>query len=86
MDQIALDARQLHQTAVVADTHNDLLMLTTRRPRDQQATYFRERWLPQLRAGGVDVQVLPVYIDDEYRPEGALRRTIKRHGSRALRQ
>ena len=71
------DALALHADAVVVDTHDDLLMLTTRRPKAKQATYFRESWLPQLRDGGVDVQVLPVFIDDDYRPEGALRQTLK---------
>ncbi|MCW2606552.1 MAG: Membrane dipeptidase [Frankiales bacterium] len=71
------DARALHADAVVVDTHDDLLMLTSRRPRSQQAAYFRESWLPQLRAGGVDVQVLPVFVDDAYRPEGALRQTLR---------
>ena len=72
-----IDAAALHRDAVVADTHNDLLMLVTRRPRARQAAYFRERWLPQLRAGGVNVQVLPVFIDDAFRPEGALRQTLR---------
>ncbi len=67
----------LHHDAVVVDTHNDLLMLVARRPREVWPTYFRERWLPQLREGGVDVQVLPVFIDDEFRPEGALRETLR---------
>jgi membrane dipeptidase len=71
------NAEQLHRDAVVVDTHNDLLMLVARRPRAQQAAYFRDHWLPQLRAGGVDVQVLPVYIDDDFRPEGALRQTLR---------
>ena len=72
-----MDALQLHADAVVVDTHDDLLMLTSRRPKAQQAEYFRTSWLPQLRAGGVDVQVLPVFVDDEFRPEGALRQTLK---------
>src|SRR4051812_30604085 len=67
----------LHRDAVVADTHNDLLMLVARRAPDVQAVYFREHWLPQLRAGGVDVQVLPVFIDDDFRPEGAMRQTLR---------
>jgi membrane dipeptidase len=67
----------LHRDAVVADTHNDLLMLVTRREPGEQAGYFRDRWLPQLQAGGVDIQVLPIYIDDEFRPEGALRQTLR---------
>src|SRR5205807_3955031 len=67
----------LHADATVVDTHNDLLMLVSHRPPDQQAAYFRDRWLPQLRDGGVDVQVLPVFIDDDFRPEGALRQTLR---------
>lgn len=70
-------AQELHRDAVVVDTHDDLLMLVQRRPRAEQAAYFRASWLPQLRDGGVDVQVLPVFIDDEFRPEGALRQTLR---------
>ena len=72
-----VDAEQLHRTAVVADTHNDLLMAVVARPPDRWGAYFRENWLPQLRDGGVDVQVLPVFVDDAYRPEGALRQTLR---------
>ncbi|GAB2827576.1 dipeptidase [Actinocorallia aurea] len=67
----------LHTSAVVADAHNDLLMAVTARPPSRWASFFRERWLPQLRAGGVDLQVLPVFIDDGFRPEGALRETLR---------
>ncbi|SEG38233.1 membrane dipeptidase [Nonomuraea solani] len=67
----------LHQRAVVADTHNDLLMAVSARPPQLWASFFRERWLPQLLDGGVDLQVLPVFIDDQYRPEGALRQTLR---------
>ncbi|MEV4251232.1 membrane dipeptidase [Streptosporangium canum] len=69
--------RELHARAVVADTHNDLLMAVVERPPARWASFFRERWLPQLREGGVDVQVLPVFVDDQFRPEGALRRTLR---------
>jgi membrane dipeptidase len=67
----------LHQRTVVADTHNDLLMAVSARPPQQWASFFRERWLPQLLDGGVNLQVLPVFIDDQYRPEGALRQTLR---------
>ncbi len=59
----------LHRRSVVADTHNDLLDAIVRRPVDRWAAHFRERWLPQLQAGGVDLQVLPVFVDDVFRPE-----------------
>ncbi|MEV1022589.1 membrane dipeptidase [Streptomyces sp. NPDC050264] len=70
-------AAELHRRSVVADTHNDLLCAVVARPVERWAVFFRERWLPQLRAGGVDIQVLPVFVDDAYRPEGALRRTLR---------
>ncbi|MGW4425013.1 dipeptidase [Streptosporangium sp. NPDC004631] len=68
---------ELHRDAVVADTHNDLLMAVAARPPQRWASFFRERWLPQLHEGGVNLQVLPVFVDDRYRPEGALRQTLR---------
>ena len=71
------EPHELHRRSVVADTHNDLLCAVVARPVERWASFFRERWLPQLRAGGVDIQTLPVFIEDPYRPEGALRRTMR---------
>ncbi|ADI05876.1 Membrane dipeptidase [Streptomyces bingchenggensis BCW-1] len=68
---------ELHRRAVVADAHNDLLIAVTARPPHRWASFFRDQWLPQLREGGVDLQVLPVFIEDQFRPEGALRETLR---------
>jgi membrane dipeptidase len=65
----------------VVDGHNDLLMLVSSRDDAEQAGYFRRHWLPQLRSGGVGVQVLPVYVDDCFRPEGALRQALRMIGA-----
>ncbi|MFD7662097.1 dipeptidase [Streptomyces sp. NPDC059788] len=67
----------LHRRAIVADAHNDLLMAVVARSPERWGGFFRDRWLPQLREGGIDIQVLPVFIDDQYRPEGALRQTLR---------
>ena len=77
MLEITAAARALHERSIVVDTHNDLLMLCARRKPSEQGSYFRSAWLPQLRAGGVNIQVLPVFIDDDFRPEGALRQTLR---------
>ena len=69
--------RRVHDDAIVVDTHNDLLCSVVLKPVDRWGAYFREQWLPQLVAGGVDVQVLPVWIDESYRPERALRQTLR---------
>jgi membrane dipeptidase len=59
----------------IADAHNDLLMLVQHFASD--TGYFRRHWLPQLRAGHVATQVLPVYVDEVYLPELALRQTLR---------
>jgi len=74
---IQTDWRAVHADAVVADAHNDLLMCVQARPVAEWGDYFRQQWLPQLVDGGVDLQVLPVFVDDGFRPEGALRQTLK---------
>lgn len=63
------------ERVLVADAHNDLLMLVQHFAGD--GGYFRRAWLPQLHAGGVAVQVLPVFVDDWALPELALRQTLR---------
>jgi membrane dipeptidase len=59
----------------IADAHNDLLMLVQHFHED--TGYFRRNWLPQLQAGQVATQVLPVFVDEVYLPELALRQTFR---------
>jgi membrane dipeptidase len=59
----------------IADAHNDLLMLVQHFHED--TGYFRRNWLPQLQAGHVATQVLPVFVDEVYLPELALRQTLR---------
>ncbi len=70
------DQHRLHHDAIVVDTHNDLILLVDHFDRREQRDHFGQFWLPELRAGGVDVQVLPVWIDEQFQSEGALRRTL----------
>jgi membrane dipeptidase len=71
-----MDAGTLHHDAVVVDTHNDLILLVDHFDRRQQPQHFAEYWLPELRAGGVDVQVLPICLEERFQSEGGLRRTL----------
>src|SRR6476659_3416950 len=73
---MSTDARELHGDAVVADTHNDLILLVDHFDQRQQPTHFADFWLPELRAGGVDVQVLPICLEEQFQSEGGLRRTL----------
>lgn len=60
----------------MADCHNDLLIPCLHRRERGHADPFGDFWLPQLRAGGVVLQVLPVFVEEQYIGEGALRRTL----------
>jgi membrane dipeptidase len=60
---------------IVVDAHNDLLMLVDHFRGDP--AFFGRQLLPQLRAGHVGVQLLPVYIEEQWVPEMALRRTLE---------
>ncbi|WP_405059231.1 dipeptidase [Kribbella sp. NBC_01505] len=66
----------LHQDAVVVDCHNDLILLVDHFDQRDQPGHFREFWLPELRAGGVDVQILPICLEPAFQSEGGLRRTL----------
>jgi membrane dipeptidase len=61
---------------VIVDVHNDLLLeLELRRDEDNP---FGRHWLPKLRAGGVALQVCPIFTSDrspgEHRAAGAVYR------------
>jgi membrane dipeptidase len=70
-------AEALHRAATVVDCHNDLILLVDHFDQRGDRQHFAEFWLPELRAGGVDVQILPICIHEEwFQSEGALRRTL----------
>lgn len=59
-----------------ADCHNDLLIGCLHQRERGVADPFGDYWLDQLRAGGVILQVLPVYVEEQFVGEGALRRSL----------
>ncbi len=61
----------------VADCHNDLLLACQHRRERGRADPFGDDWLPGLRAGGVTFQVLPIFTEEQFIGEGALRRTLE---------
>lgn len=63
-------------TFPVADAHNDLLLAVEHQRRRGFADPFGDFWLPQLRAGGVVLQVLPIYTEEEFVGGDALRRAM----------
>ncbi|MCY4631983.1 MAG: membrane dipeptidase [bacterium] len=64
-------------TPAIADCHNDLLLACQHRRERGVADPFGDDWLPGLRAGGVVFQVLPIFTEEQFIGEGALRRTLE---------
>jgi len=64
-------------TPVLVDGHNDFLLMFARERALGRADSLIRRFVPQLRAGGIGIQVAPIYIEAELLPEGALRHTLR---------
>ena len=62
-------------TLPLADAHSDLLMELVHFRAEERP--FGARWLPQLTAGGVQLQVCALFSDDADLPELALRRALQ---------
>ncbi|WP_428115277.1 dipeptidase [Candidatus Poriferisodalis sp.] len=61
----------------IADAHNDLLLACMHRKERGVADPFGDDWLPGLRVGGVVFQVLPIFTEEQFVGEAALRRTLE---------
>ncbi|MFN2628307.1 MAG: dipeptidase [Gaiellaceae bacterium] len=55
---------------MIADAHNDLLLELVHRRAEERP--FERHWLPNLVAGGVGLQVCPLYAEVDEGPERAL--------------
>lgn len=60
----------------MADAHNDLLLGVHHLRERGHPDPFGDFWLPQLEAGGVVLQILPVFTEEQFVDEGALRRAL----------
>ncbi len=63
------------RTLGIVDAHNDLLVEVAYF--DVEPHPFRDRWLAQLRQGGVALQVCPVSVEVEQLPEWGLRTALR---------
>src|SRR4051794_25049597 len=63
--------------AVIVDLHSDLLLDCEQRRVRGERHVLRDRHLPLLRAARIRVQVLALFVETAFVPEGALRRTLR---------
>jgi membrane dipeptidase len=74
--ELKIKAASLHASTTVVDAHHDILLDVIASRQQGKRGRINQYWGPKLRNGGVNVQVLPVYVDSYFLPELALRRTL----------
>jgi membrane dipeptidase len=65
----------------IADAHVDLLLEVAARRTNGEENPFARHWLPALRAGGVRLQICPIYVGGDLVPDGALRSALRLAGA-----
>lgn len=64
---------EIAKTEIILDAHTDMLLDVLALRRCGKSAVLEERFLPQLRAAGMNAAVCSLFIPDEYVPELALR-------------
>ena len=70
-------AKQLHRKTTVVDAHHDIALDVLRRRRLGERAILSGPWGEMLRAGGVNVQCLPLFVDNTLLPELGLRTLLQ---------
>ena len=71
-------AKQIHQKAIIFDGHCDTILevMNHKRSLEKKSTTGHLD-IPRMKEGGVDVQFFAIFIEDIYKPERSLKRTLK---------
>ncbi len=78
VDIQATQAKQIHQKATVFDGHCDTILEIINHKRslgNRASTGHLD--IPRLKEGGVNIQVFAVFIEDIYKPDRSLKRTLQ---------
>ena len=67
---------EIAKPEIILDAHTDMLLDVLALRRRGKSAVLEERFLPQLRAAGVNAAVCSLFILDEYVPELALRNAL----------
>jgi membrane dipeptidase len=71
------EAIALHQQHPVVDAHHDILMDVLVKHKKGQRGVLSGEWGPRLQAAGVNVQILPAFVEDRYLPGLGLREAFR---------
>ena len=73
-----IKAKQIHQKAIVFDGHCDTILkvMNHKRTLEKKSTTGHLD-IPRMKEGGIDVQFFAVFIEDIYKPDRSLKRTLQ---------
>jgi len=72
------NAKRIHQNVMVIDGHCDtILEIANKKINFGKRNTKGHLDIPRLQEGGVNVQVFAIFIEDIYKPDRALKRTLQ---------
>jgi len=73
-----IKAKQIHRKAIVFDGHCDTILevMNHKRTLEKKSTTGHLD-IPRMKEGGIDVQFFAVFIEDIYKPDRSLKRTLQ---------
>ena len=73
-----IKAKQIHQKAIIFDGHCDTILevMNHKRSLEKKSTTGHLD-IPRMKEGGIDVQFFAVFIEDIYKPDRSLKRTLQ---------
>ena len=72
---------QPEKSISTVDIHGDILIDVQARRRNGERKVLETHHLPALRRGGVQIQIMAVYVTSNYLPESVLRQTLRMIGA-----
>jgi len=78
INTLLIKAKQMHQKAIVFDGHCDTILEIMNHKRTlEKKSPTGHLDIPRMKEGGVNVQFFAVFIEDIYKPDRSLKRTLQ---------
>ncbi len=73
-----IKAKQIHQKAIIVDGHCDTILEIMNHKRNlEKKSTTGHLDIPRMKEGGINVQFFAVFIEDIYKPDRSLKRTLQ---------
>ena len=70
-------AQELHQELTVVDAHHDIPMDVAHQRKIGNSSILSGYWGPRMQQGGINVQIMPCYVESDYLPNLGMREIFR---------